>query len=181
MLKRNHVVWLTLRSSVGMGQSGFAAETNEAAPLEEVVVSGFRESYSNAVKAKREAVGVTDSISSEGLGRFPDLNVGEALQRVPGIQIVDTSGPWTYPGLGPSLTNSAGNVLIVAGSEGRAENDLDGLQFEIERKLDSGWLSGVEFGARYEETSFTSRGRRASAAGAHSENVVQTSTGARTN
>lgn len=506
MLKRNHVVWLTLTSSVGLSQPGLAAETGEAAPLEEVVVSGFRQSYSNAVKAKREAVGVTDSISSEGLGRFPDLNVGEALQRVPGIQInreaesrnatinlrglpgtyarvtlngvnfadpilddatplgafnsdvftgiavikspsaadqpggvsgnidlqiqpalartdglsaklaaeyndlggyttpgltvsgarhfmddrlaafatvayeqeefrrdsvffnqytllnprttpnyaarfgsfaggvlfpsdirqavkynegdlltgaggielvltgqfrlgidafftrrkmdeaatdlldidmrngatvidptgsvfqaaganyvnayhfsntqvfasyrsepfeqqtwgtnlrgqwesdawrlesvlttskannqldqsqidirrqaqatgngtsgsfdsgggaiddylftlapspaiVDTSGPWTYPGSGPSMTNPAGNVFIVAGSEGRAENDLDGLQLDIERKLDTGWLSAVEFGARYEETSFASRGRRASAAGVHSENI----------
>lgn len=36
---------------------------------------------------KRDAIGVTDAISSEGLGRFPDLNVGEALQRLPGIQI----------------------------------------------------------------------------------------------
>jgi len=506
MLQRKSVVWLALTGSVSMIQPGFAAETSAAAPLEEVVVSGFRQSYSNAVKAKRDAVGVTDSISSEGLGRFPDLNVGEALQRVPGIQInreaesrnatinlrglpgtyarvtlngvnfadpilddatplgafnsdvfsgiavikspsaadqpggvsgnidlqiqpalarndglsaklaaeyndlggystpaltvsgarhfidnrlaafatlaykqeefrrdsvffnqytllnptttpnyaarfgnlsggvlfpsdirqavkynegdlftgaagvefalnealqlgidtfftrrkmdeaatdlldidmrnaatvidptgsvfqaaganyvnaynfsntqvfasfrsepfeqqtwgtnlrgqwendawrfesvlttskannnldqsqidirhqaraagngtsgsfgsggddignylftlapspavIDTSGPWTYPGSGPSLTNSAGNVFIVAGSEGRVENDLDGVQFEIERKLDRGWLSGVEVGARYEETSFASRGRRASAAGIHSENI----------
>jgi TonB-dependent receptor len=506
MLKVNRLVWLTLTVSAGMNQSSFGAEASEEAPLEEVVVSGFRQSYSNAVKAKREAVGVTDSISSEGLGRFPDLNVGEALQRVPGIQInreaesrnatinlrglpgtyarvtingvnfadpilddatplgafnsdvftgisvikspsaadqpggvsgnidlqiqpalartdglsgklaaeyndlggyttpaltlggaqhfmderlavfatlaykqeefrrdsvffnqytllnpattpnyvarfggvaggvlfpsdirqavkynkgdlltgasgielalteqfqlgidsfltrrkmddaatdlldidmrngatvidptgsvfqaggasyvnaynfsntqvfasfrsepfeqetwgtnlrgqweneawrlesvlttssatnrldqsqidirrqaqaagngtsgsffsgggdidsylfalapnpavVDTSGPWTFPGTGPSMTNPAGNVFIIAGSEGRAENDLDGLQFEVERKLDTGWLSGVEFGARYEETSFASRGRRASATGVRSENI----------
>lgn len=506
MLKRKGVVWLSLTSSVVLGPSGFAAETDAAAPVEEVVVTGFRQSYSNAVRAKREAVGVTDSISSEGLGRFPDLNVGEALQRVPGIQInreaesrnatinlrglpgtyarvtlngvnfadpilddatplgafnsdvftgiavikspsaadqpggvsgnidlqiqpalarsdglaaklaaeynelgdyttpgltlsgarhfmedrlavfatlaykqeefrrdsvffnqytllnptttpnyaqrfgsfaggvlfpsdirqavkynkgdlltgaggiefaatpelrlgidsfftrrkmdeaatdlldidmrngatvinptgsvfragganyvnaydfsntqvfasyrsepfeqqtwgtnlrgqwendawrfesvlttsqatnhldqsqidirrqaqaagngtsgsfvsgggdidnyqftlapnpavVDTSGPWRYSGSGPSMTNAAGNVLIVAGSEGRAENDLDGLQFEIERKLDAGWLAGVELGGRYEETSFASRGRRASAAGIHTENI----------
>jgi TonB-dependent receptor len=52
-----------------------------------VVVSGFKKSYSNALVMKRQAVGVTDSISSEGLDRFPDLNVGEALQRVPGIQV----------------------------------------------------------------------------------------------
>lgn len=506
MLKRNRLAWVTLAISAGMNQPSFGAESTEAAPIEEVVVSGFRQSYSNAVKAKREAVGVTDSISSEGLGRFPDLNVGEALQRVPGVQInreaesrnatinlrglpgtyarvtingvnfadpvlddatplgafnsdvftgiavikspsaadqpggisgnidlqiqsalarrdglsaklaaeyndlggyttpsltlggaqhfmedrlaafatvaykqeefrrdsvffnqytllsptttpnyaarfggfaggvlfpsdirqavkynegdlltgaagvefapteefrvgidsfytrrkmdeaatdlldidmrngatvidptgavfqagganyvnaynfsntqvfasfrsepfeqetwgtnlrgqwendawrlesvlttskatnhldqsqidirrqaqadgngtsgsffsggsdidnflfnlgpnpavVDTSGPWNYSGSGPSMTNAAGNVFIVAGSEGRAENDLDGLQFEIERKLDTGWLSSVEFGARYEETSFASRGRRASAAGVRSGNI----------
>ena len=52
-----------------------------------VVITGFKKSYADAVKMKRDAVGITDSISSDGLGRFPDLNVGEALQRVPGVQI----------------------------------------------------------------------------------------------
>ena len=52
-----------------------------------VVVTGFRKAYADAVRMKRDAVGITDSISSDGLGRFPDLNVGEALQRVPGVQI----------------------------------------------------------------------------------------------
>jgi TonB-dependent receptor len=89
----------------------------------------------------------------------------------PGRGVLDTSGPWNYSGTGPSMTNAAGNVFIVAGSEGRAQNDLDGLQLKIERQLDAGWLSAVEFGARYEETKFTSRGRRASAAGVRRENI----------
>lgn len=53
----------------------------------EIVVTGFRQSYANAIAAKRNQVAITDGISSDGLGRFPDLNVGEALQRVPGVQI----------------------------------------------------------------------------------------------
>jgi len=89
----------------------------------------------------------------------------------PGPGVVDTSGPWAFPGSGPSMTNAAGNVFVIAGSEGRAENNLDGLQLEIERQLDGGWLSAVEFGARYEETKFASRGRRASAAGVRRENI----------
>lgn len=56
-------------------------------PEGEIVVTGLRQSYANALQAKRRAVGVTDGISSDGIGRFPDLNVGEALQRVPGVQI----------------------------------------------------------------------------------------------
>lgn len=52
-----------------------------------VVVTGFKKSYADAIKMKRSAVGVSDSISSDGLGRFPDLNVGEALQRIPGVQV----------------------------------------------------------------------------------------------
>ena len=57
-----------------------------------VVVTGFKKAYADAVKLKRQADGITDSISSDGLGRFPDLNVGEALQRVPGVQINREAG-----------------------------------------------------------------------------------------
>ncbi|WP_121119550.1 TonB-dependent receptor [Croceibacterium ferulae] len=53
----------------------------------EILVTGFRQSYANAIANKRNQVAITDGISSDGLGRFPDLNVGEALQRVPGVQI----------------------------------------------------------------------------------------------
>lgn len=53
----------------------------------DIVVSGFRQSYADALNIKRESDQITDSISSDGLGRFPDLNVGEAVQRIPGVQI----------------------------------------------------------------------------------------------
>ncbi len=53
----------------------------------DIVVTGFRQSYTDAIQSKRREVAITDGISSDGLGRFPDLNVGEALQRVPGVQI----------------------------------------------------------------------------------------------
>jgi TonB-dependent receptor len=53
----------------------------------EIVVNGFRKAYEDALRMKREAIQVTDGISADGLGRFPDLNVGEAIQRLPGIQI----------------------------------------------------------------------------------------------
>lgn len=52
-----------------------------------VVVTGFRQSYADAIRMKRANPGITDSISSDGLGRFPDLNVGEAIQRITGVQI----------------------------------------------------------------------------------------------
>jgi TonB-dependent receptor len=68
-----------------------AAASSTAAPsadvLDAVVVTGFKQSYANAVRAKKNAIEITDGISSDGLGRFPDLNVGEALQRIPGVQI----------------------------------------------------------------------------------------------
>jgi TonB-dependent receptor len=43
--------------------------------------------YANAIATKRDTLEISDGISSDGLGRFPDLNVGEAIQRIPGVQI----------------------------------------------------------------------------------------------
>lgn len=59
----------------------------ESDTIEAVVVTGFRQAYANAISTKRETLEISDGISSDGLGRFPDLNVGEAIQRIPGVQI----------------------------------------------------------------------------------------------
>ena len=58
-----------------------------AAEPDVVVIIGFHKSYSDAIQMKRRADGISDAISSDGLGRFPDLNAGEALQRVTGVQV----------------------------------------------------------------------------------------------
>jgi TonB-dependent receptor len=71
-------------------QSAATPQADPNAPAEvqtEIVVTGFRQSYIDALNTKRTSPQITDSISSDGLGRFPDLNVGEAVQRIPGIQI----------------------------------------------------------------------------------------------
>jgi len=62
-----------------------AEEENDT--VDDVVVTGFRGAYASALQTKRTSDQITDSISSDGLGRFPDLNVGEAIQRLPGVQI----------------------------------------------------------------------------------------------
>ena len=84
-----------LSATVIGGLPTFAAAQQAAAPqaasssdtLDAVIVTGFKQSYANAVRSKKNAIEITDGISSDGLGRFPDLNVGEALQRIPGVQI----------------------------------------------------------------------------------------------
>ena len=64
-----------------------AEQKAEPSTVDAVVVTGFRQAYANAISTKRETLEISDGISSDGLGRFPDLNVGEAIQRIPGIQI----------------------------------------------------------------------------------------------
>jgi iron complex outermembrane receptor protein len=58
----------------------------------EIVVTGIRASLANALSAKRDSAQVLDAISAEDIGKFPDKNVGEALQRVTGVQITRAGG-----------------------------------------------------------------------------------------
>jgi len=64
-----------------------AQSTSGNEQIEEVVVTGIRSSLRQSIETKREAVGVVDAITSEDVGKFPDKNLAEALQRVPGIVI----------------------------------------------------------------------------------------------
>lgn len=57
--------------------------------LEEVIVTGVRYSMTAAVEIKRESMEIVDSIVAEDLGKFPDNNVIEAMQRIPGVQVTD--------------------------------------------------------------------------------------------
>ncbi|MDR7229058.1 TonB-dependent receptor [Caulobacter sp. BE264] len=68
------------------------AQKADTETVEAVVVTGFRQAYANAIATKRETLEISDGISSDGLGRFPDLNVGEAIQRIPGVQINREAG-----------------------------------------------------------------------------------------
>lgn len=58
---------------------------------DEVIATGIRSSIKRAQDVKQQSEGLVDAIVAEDLGKFPDLNVAESLQRIPGIAI-DRSG-----------------------------------------------------------------------------------------
>src|SRR5699024_8891592 len=60
--------------------------------LEEVVVTGMRGSLNASMITKRDAVGVVDSINAEDIGKFPDTNLSESLQRITGVSIDRRNG-----------------------------------------------------------------------------------------
>ena len=107
-----------------------AAYAQEVAPaddskLEEVVVTGYRGSLEASLEAKRDSVNFTDSISAEDVGKLPDNNLAEALQRVPGVQISRTNGEGqqiNLRGLGPSFTRvTLDGMPISVASEGSVD------------------------------------------------------------
>jgi len=59
----------------------------QATNLDAVIVKGYRQSLQYSTEAKRDATGFTDSIFAEDLGKFPDQNIAESLNRIPGIQL----------------------------------------------------------------------------------------------
>jgi TonB-dependent receptor len=85
----------------------------QAAPaaeeMEEVVVSGIRASMRNSLEVKRASIQVVDAISAEDVGDFPDKNIGEAIQRVPGVQISRQDGE----GRGVSIRGADPSLIRV--------------------------------------------------------------------
>ncbi|WKL56008.1 TonB-dependent receptor [Asticcacaulis sp. ZE23SCel15] len=94
-----------------------AATAQDAAPtapqaeeeIQEVVVTGIRSSLRSAMNVKRNSVQVMDAITAEDIGQFPDKNLGEALQRVTGVQISRQDGE----GRGVSIRGAEPNMVRV--------------------------------------------------------------------
>jgi TonB-dependent receptor len=60
--------------------------------VDEVVVTGIRASLERSIEIKRTNSGVVDAISAEDIGKFPDTNLAESLQRITGVSIDRTNG-----------------------------------------------------------------------------------------
>jgi TonB-dependent receptor len=94
-----------------------------SAPVEAVTVSGFRSSLEQSLDMKRQANDSSDSILAEDIAKFPDLNVSESLQRIPGITLARDQGEGrqiSVRGLNSTFTRVRINgmeALATTGSE----------------------------------------------------------------
>lgn len=82
----------------------------------EIVISGYRASLRNALNTKRNSDLVVDSIAPEDIGKFPDQNVAESLQRLPGVQIDRANGQGTavlIDGLRQNVTLLNGETFLT--------------------------------------------------------------------
>lgn len=106
-----------------------AAQTTDpqtdATQVEEVVVTGFRASLANALNIKRREAGVVDAISAEDIADFPDQNLAESLQRIPGVAITRDAGEGrniSVRGLGPDFTRIRINGMEALGTTGGTDS-----------------------------------------------------------
>src|SRR5215510_12862518 len=129
--------------AAGLVSTGAVADSTEPAAadeqteeLNEVVVTGFRASLQNSVAAKRDNISVSDSIFAEDIGKFPDLNLAESLQRIPGVQIArDFTGEGTsvaVRGLGKDFTQVTLNgAPVETASDSNIDNVSQGRGLDL--------------------------------------------------
>ncbi|MHC1547880.1 TonB-dependent receptor [Phyllobacterium sp. K27] len=101
---------------------------------QDIVVTGIRASLQASQDIKRGADGVVDAVSAEDVGKFPDSNVAEALQRITGVAIDRSGGEGrsiTVRGLGPEYNTVLLNGRTVATDNAGREFSFDILAADI--------------------------------------------------
>lgn len=87
---------LAVTATLTMGSQLVYAQQNDdqknADSVEEVVITGFRQSVLNAVEAKRNSDTVIEAISADDIGGLPDVSIADSLSRLPGVTSVRTGG-----------------------------------------------------------------------------------------
>ena len=105
-------------------QAATSPTSDSADDIDTVTVTGYRGSIEQSLNQKRSANAVVDVITAEDVSKFPDKNVADSLQRVPGVFIDRNGGEGSQVsirGLAPELVLTQLNGNYVASSEGNAE------------------------------------------------------------
>jgi iron complex outermembrane recepter protein len=129
----------------GLAQPTFAADSpappasdetrSPSAPQAEVLVVGTRASLQSAIERKKRAATVVDSIVAEDVAQFPDKNIGEALQRITGVQLSRDFGEGTQVsirGVEPDLNRVEINGVTMLGSSATGQRGADFREYASE-------------------------------------------------
>ncbi len=103
---------------------------------EAIIVTGYRKSLEAALSVKRDSVSAVDAVVAEDMAKFPDQNLAESLQRIPGISIQRDGGEGrsiTVRGLGAQFTRVRVNGLetIATSSDGASANRDRSFDFNV--------------------------------------------------
>lgn len=109
---------------VASAQVEEVSSDEDSAQTDVIVVEGYRRSLAAALDVKRNSVGAVDAIVAEDIAKFPDQNLAESLQRIPGVAITRDSGEGraiTVRGLSGEFTRVRVNgmeAIAATGGEG---------------------------------------------------------------
>lgn len=118
------------------GTEATGAPATEAAGDDEIIVTSFRASLTAALNIKRDSVAAVDVIVAEDIAKFPDQNLAESLQRIPGITIQRDAGEGraiTVRGLGAQFTRVRVNGLetVATATDGASSNRDRAFDFNV--------------------------------------------------
>ncbi|GGY63773.1 TonB-dependent receptor [Cellvibrio zantedeschiae] len=117
--------------------SATVAQASAPDDVDEVIVTGsYSESLEKSLDLKRKSTTMVDSITADDVGKLPDNNLAEALQRVPGVQVSRTNGEGqqiSLRGLGPSFARVLlDGMPVSAASEGSVDAQSRNREFDFD-------------------------------------------------
>tara|TARA_B100000378_G_scaffold202708_3_gene165956 strand:+ start:1992 stop:4709 length:2718 start_codon:yes stop_codon:yes gene_type:complete len=121
------------------------ANKKEKLPTTEIIVTGIRESEAASIDIKRRSTQIVDSIVAEDIGKLPDQNVAESLERVSGVQVrreIDEAADIAIRGLSQNRLEFNGHTLIspygrgADGPDDGAYNVLTLIPSELVARMD---------------------------------------------
>lgn len=127
-LWKNTAIAIAVAQCIASGAVHAASEEKKESEVEVITVTGIKASLSQSLNRKRASDEVIDSIVAEDIGKFPDTNVAESLQRIPGVAIDRAGGEGsqvTVRGFGPQF-----NSVLVKGR--RLATDTAGRNFRFD-------------------------------------------------
>ena len=117
-------------ASIAQAQDASSASPADSTEptAEEIIVTGVKASIVGSLNVRKDSIQIVDSVVAEDVGKLPDNNVVEALQRVTGIQITDraagAAGTVTIRGLSDPLTTLNGRNIFTAAGQSFALQDI---------------------------------------------------------
>jgi iron complex outermembrane recepter protein len=149
-VRRSALLSAAISSCLTMGahaaQPASPATSTTSEPLEEVIVTGFRASLADALQNKRESNQIIESVSAEDIGKFPDQNVAESLQRLSGVQIDRANGQGTkvrIRGLDQNVTLLNEDIFLT-GLEAFTKNEGNDPNTDSLEGIPSELLGGID-------------------------------------
>lgn len=138
---------LATTALLSMAGAAAAQETPDqmdpgAVQLDEVIVTGTLRAREGAISEKRDSIQIIDALGADELGRLPDNNVGEALNRLPGVSMLVEKGEGRFVqirGINPTLNN----VTINGVELGAPDAENGGRQTPMDM-ISGGVLGGVQ-------------------------------------
>lgn len=125
---RKSLICTAILCSMGVAQAQEIEKAKEKDEMEVIEVTGILASSARNLSIKRMSNAMVDAITAEDIGKFPDKNVADSLQRVPGVVIQRDGGEGStvsIRGLSSDLTYTQLNGNFIASSPGEPSRSFD--------------------------------------------------------